>query len=61
MKGQEAGENLEKLSSLKRGGKRQYSGLERVRKAAEEGAEFWLGVEGGNAFKGAKAQAKVDI
>lgn len=37
VKGQEAGENLEELSSLKRGGKRQDSGLERVWKTAEEG------------------------
>lgn len=58
MKGQEAGENLEKLSSLKRGGKRQYSGLERVRKAAEEGAEFWLGVEGGNHLKGPRPRLR---
>ena len=33
----EAGENLEELSSLKRGGKRQDSGPERVWKPAEKG------------------------
>lgn len=34
---EEAGENLEELSSLKRGGKRQDSKIERVRKPAKEG------------------------